>query len=344
MAKLPNIYLFYGEDDFSLRRKIDLWKKEYAKKFTAQAITVLDCTGMDSASLYTELQNQLAPSLFSSKKLLILRDALPKKADDEKLTEYLLQMPNSLPSEYFVVFWQSQKPDGRLKFNKQFQSLVNVQEFALPNGRELNSWLKAMAKTLGAEISDTASEKLAVYLGRDLVEERKAGGRVIERKEAYDLWQAFSELSKLSSNSNQITPQMVGELVKPKIPDSIFALTDGIAAGNRQVAFQALENSLLASTADDKGTFIKLVGLLSEQIRSLLNVSLLKADGLSAEDIAEQLGYSSGRVFILSKHAANFSPDKLKQLLAELLKIDLSLKSSESNPHLLVDLFLVKAT
>jgi DNA polymerase-3 subunit delta len=158
------------------------------------------------------------------------------------------------------------------------------------------------------------------------------------------LWQAFSELSKLASNSSTITPQLVGSLVKAKIPDSVFALTDAIASNKHRMAFQALENSLQSAGTDEKGAFIKIVGLLSEQIRSLLNVSLLKSEGLSAEQIAEKLGYSSGRVFILSKHAANFSPEKLKKLLSELLKIDLALKSSEANPHLLVDMFITKAT
>jgi DNA polymerase III delta subunit len=339
-----NIYLFYGEDDFSLRRKIGIWKTEFAKKYSAQAITTLDASELDSNGLLKELQNQLAPSLFTSKKLIILRDALPKKSDEEKLIEFLLELPKTLPSDYFIIFWQSAKPDGRLKFTKQFNAQVNVTEFELPHGTALNQWLRAMAKTMGVEITPEAVEKLAVYLGRDLAEEKKVGGRVIERKEAFDLWQAFSELSKLASNSSTITPQLVGSLVRAKIPDSVFALTDGIATNNRGNAFQALENALSSAGTDEKGSYIKIVGLLSEQIRSLLNVSLLKEEGLSATEIAEKLGYSSGRVFILSKHAANFSPEKLKKLLGELLKIDLALKSSEANPHLLVDMFIAKAT
>ena len=338
------IYLFYGEDDFSLRRKIDIWKNEFAKKYSAQAITVLDGSEMAEGDLVSELQNQLAPSLFTSKKLLILRNVLPKKPDQEKLTTFLLELPNLAPKDYFIVFWQTTKPDGRLKFTKQFSAEVTVQEFALPAGAALNQWLKAMAKNLGSEISDSAVEKLAVFLGRDLAEEKKIGGRVIERKEAFDLWQAFSELSKLSSNSANITPDLVAALVKPKIPDSVFALTDNIASGNRQAAFQALENSLSSSGGDVKGAFIKIVGLLSEQVRSLLNVALLKEDGLSEAEIAEKLGYSPGRVFVLAKNARNFSPDRLKKLIMELTKIDQALKSSEANPQLLVDLFIAKAT
>lgn len=339
-----NIYLFHGEDDFSLRRKIDIWKNEFSKKYSAQAITFLDGSEIGEVDLIKELQSQLAPSLFTQKKLLILRNVLPKKADQEKLAEFLLGLPKTAPSDYFIVFWQTSKPDGRLKFTKQFNVLVNVQEFALPAGRELNAWLKAMAKTLGSDISDSAVEKLAVFLGRDLAEEKKISGRVIERREAFDLWQAYSELSKLSSNSSNITPELVAGLVKPKIPDSVFALTDSIAAGNRQGAFQALENSLSSSAGEEKGAFIKIVGLLSEQVRSLLNVVLLKEEGLSESQIAEKLGYSAGRVFVLSKNARNFSADRLKKLVVELTKIDQALKSSDSNPQLLVDLFIAKAT
>jgi DNA polymerase III delta subunit len=339
-----NIFLFYGEDDFSLRRKIDIWKTEFSKKYSAQAITIVDGSEMGENEVIQSLQGHLAPSLFASKKLLILKNVLPKKADQEKLSEFLLGLPESAPKDYFIVFWQGSKPDGRLKFNKQFSALVTVQEFALPHGVQLNSWLKAMAKTMGAEISDQAVEKLAVFLGRDLGEEKKAGGRVIERKEAFDLWQAYSELSKLSSNTSNITPDLVAGLVKPKVPDSVFALTDNIASGNRTGAFQALENSLSSSAGDDKGAFIKIVGLLSEQVRSLLNVSLLKQEGLSDADIAEKLGYSPGRVFILTKHSRNFSADKLKKLIMELSRIDYALKSSDANPHLLVDLFITQTT
>jgi DNA polymerase III delta subunit len=336
-----NIYLFYGEDDFSLRRKLDIWKAEFAKKFTAQAITFLDAAELTEGDLLKELQNHLAPSLFTSKKLIIIRDGLPKKADQEKLAAFLMDLPMSAPQDFFIVFWQSTKPDGRLKFTKQFSSLVNVQEFNLPQGTQLNAWLKAMAKTMGSDMSDAAAEKLAVALGRDLAEEKKFGGRVVERKEAFDLWQAFTELQKLTSNSLNIGPELVTGLVKAKIPDSVFALTEKLSAGNQAGAFQALENFMASSSTDEKGSFIKIVGLLSEQIRSLLNVSVLKQEGLDNEAIAEKLGYTSGRVFIVSKNAQNFRIETLRELLGQLLKIDLALKSTDANPALLVDLFIV---
>lgn len=338
------IYLFYGEDDFSLRRKLDKWKEEFAQKYSPLAISFFDGTELPEAELIKRLQDQLAPSLFSSKKLIIIRDGLPKKTDQENLINFLLDLPLMVPKDFFVVFWQTNKPDGRLKFTKQFVSKVKVNEFNLPAGKQLDAWLIAMAKILGTQLSPMAADTLARFLGRDLAEEKRVGGRVMERKEAYDLWQAYSELSKLASNSDQITPAAVESLVYPKLPESVFAITDKIAARDRPGAFEALENFITASKLDEKSALIKIVALLAEQTRALLTVKLLVEDGWSNERIADRLGWTAGRVFVTMKNSRSIAAEKLKTLLAELLAIDAKLKSSGADPKLLLDLFLVAAT
>jgi len=133
-------------------------------------------------------------------------------------------------------------------------------------------------------------------------------------------------------------------LIKPKIPDSVFALTDQVIAKNQKGAFTALENFLETATIDEKTSFIKIIGLLSDQIRSLLVVSLLQVENMNNDQITEKLGWSSGRVFITTKNLRNISVAKLKQLLSDLLLIDTKIKNSESNTKLLIDLFLTKAT
>ncbi|OGE88914.1 MAG: hypothetical protein A3J07_04365 [Candidatus Doudnabacteria bacterium RIFCSPLOWO2_02_FULL_49_13] len=347
-----NLYLFYGQDDFSLRRKIDRWKEEFAKKYSSMAISFFDPTlregwGDRAELLETELiqrlQDQLAPSLFSSKRLIIIRDGLPKKADQEKLISFLLELPAQVPKDFFVIFWQTSRPDGRLKFTKQFMAQVNVTEFNLPAGKQLDSWLMAMAKTLNVTISPAAADLLARFLGRDLAEEKKIGGRIIERKEAFDLWEAHSELSKLAAASDQIDPALVQAMIKPKVPDSVFALSDHLATRQSEKSFEALANYLDSTGGDEKSAFIKIIGLLSEQFRSLLLVSLLTESGLTPAAMAEKLGFKPGRIFILASHAKHWTPTTLKRLLAQLLAIDLKLKSSDPNPRLLVDLFIAQA-
>lgn len=336
-----NIYLFSGEDDFSLRRKIDLWKTEFAKKYSAQAVSFFDGAELSEADLIKNLQDQLAPSLFSSKKLIIIRDGLPTKATQTALIDFVLGL--SVPKDFLLVFWQTSKLDGRLGFTKKFlASGVNVNEFILPHGTALNAWIKAMAKNLRVEITDEAAGLLAEFLGRDLFEEKKAGGRVVDRKEAFDLWQVNSELSKLAANTEKIEAQTVRSLVKPKIPDSVFRLSDSLASKNQIESFNALNNYLETSTGDEKSAFIKVIGLLAEQFRSLLLINLLIAEKLDNATIAERLGWSSGRVFVVSKNASNFSVEKLKTMLGQLLLIDQKMKSSDTSPRLLVDLFIAQ--
>jgi DNA polymerase III delta subunit len=343
MTNKPNIYLFYGEDDFSLRRKVDLWKQSFAKKFGPAGVIFFDAQNLSGRELMNKLSTELSPSLFATKKLIIVRDALPKKADQTSLAEFLLDLPEKLPSDYFLVFWETSKPDKRLGFTKNFLALVNVTDFELPHGVQLNQWLAVMAKNLEIKISPEAVDLLSKFLGRDLFEEKKFGGKVVERKEAFDLWQAYSELTKLAASGQEVTAAAVQALVRPKISDSVFALTDQIVARNRQGAFQALENFLAGANIEEKQSFIKIVGLLSEQLRSLLAVLLLSEAKLSQDQIAEKLGWTAGRVFITLKNSKNFPVAKLKQLLNKLLLIDVKLKSSEADPKLMVDLFLSEA-
>ena len=129
-----------------------------------------------------------------------------------------------------------------------------------------------------------------------------------------------------------------------KIPDSVFALTDEVIAKNQKGAFIALENFFGAATAEEKTTFIKIIGLLADQLRSLLVVSLLGKEGKTNDQIAESLGWSGARVFITAKNLKNISTNKIKQLLGQLLLIDSRIKSSDTNTKLDIDLFLVSAT
>jgi DNA polymerase-3 subunit delta len=329
-----NIFLFFGEDNFSIQRKIDHWKTEFAKKYSATAITQIDSADFSETEIIKNLQGHLSPSLFASKKLIIIRDGLPTKATQTLLIDYLLQFEENVPKDFFVIFWQTQKVDGRLSFTKKFKSLVSVTEFNLPKGVMLNQWIKAMTKTLGASISDQAADKLAQFLGRDWFEEKNP---------TYNLWQVHSELLKLTSKLGPVEVNDVENLVKPKIPDSVFNLTDQLVKRSQKGSFQAMENFLATQTAEEKTSMIKIIALLSDQLRSLLIVSLLTKEGLNQDRIAEKLGWTSGRVFVTSKNAQNVSIGLLKTLLARLLFIDQKIKTSDTNQKLELDLFLASA-
>ena len=321
-----NIFLFTGEDDFSMQGKINLWRGEFVKKYSAESIVLIEGENAPEQELSDQLRQALSPSLFSAKKLIIVHNGLP--------LETVWQLMDNLPKDYFLVFWQSKKLDKRLSFYKQLIKKVKVTEFHLPHGRALNSWIKSKAPELGAEIDDRAAELLAVYLGRDLSD---------KDREVFNLWQAYNELLKLTSFNKKITAEHVRLLVNPKLPENVFALSDRILEKDKQAAIVAFEEFLSQSTSDEKFAIIKIIGLLSEQLRSLILVHFLKQNRLSQQEMADRLGWSPGRVFIILKHSANTSHERLKSLLSSLLSIDLAVKSTDQNPRLLMDLFIDRA-
>lgn len=338
------IYLFHGEDDFSLRQKIHRWKEEFAKKYSANAITTLSREDRAENEMIKMLDAVVAPSLFSSKKLIIAKDFLPSKASESKLGEFLLDLIPKINSDTFLVFWETGKPDKRLGLIKKiFSAPINVNEFNLPQGRMLNGWIRAYAKILGVEMEDAAIEDLAVFVGRDLFEEKKVGGRVVDRKEAYDLWQVHSELNKLAGFTNNIKKDDVRQLVKLKVPENVFVLTDELANKNQQAAFKLLEQLLDNSNVDEKAGIIKIIGLLAENIRGLLLIKVLKETKATDAAIADRLGWSSGRVFVTVKQSQKQDLVQLKKLLVMLSGIDLKLKNSDQNPRLLINQFIVRA-
>lgn len=335
------VYIFFGEDDFSLRQKVDVWKTEFAKKYSGTSIVFLDSQNLSETDLAKKFEELLAPSLFSSKKLIIARNCLPTKAAQENLIGVLSHVVKTLPQDYFLVFWQDNL-DRRIGFNKTLAKEVNLVEFPLPHGLELNSWIKKQATILGLNLDNSVIEKLAVLSGRDLFEEKKAGGRVIERKEAYNLWQVFTELQKLASLSKAVSTQDVEALATPVVPGNVFALSDAVATQNKKRALEVLENLMQEENIDEKSMSIKLLGLISEQLRSLLIVNTLKSQNMDQNQIASFLGWSPGRVFITTKHAGNITPAKLKNLLSRLLEIDTSIKSTDTNPKLLIDMLIAQ--
>lgn len=340
-AKNNNVFLFTGEDDFSMHRKVQVWKKEFAKKHSQDTIHFYDTETFEENDLKSKLEEAISPSLFSSKKLLILKNVLP---GSESFQNFILELMTKITTDCFVVFWQTKKLDGRLSFTKEIGKIVTINQFPLPHGNSLNAWISQEARNMDLRMDEQAIEQLAQSLGRDLYEEKKAGGRVVDTKEAFNLWQAYHELTKLRSFKESISKQDVISMVKPRISENVFVLADAILKKEKQQALSTFENLLQASSLDEKSTIIKLTGLLAEQLKGILFVSMLKQQGLGQSDMAETLGWSPGRIFVVTKQAALANSQKVMNLLKMLQDIDLSLKSTDSNPKLLFNLFITKAS
>ena len=77
-----------------------------------------------------------------------------------------------------------------------------------------------------------------------------------------------------------------------------------------------------------------LLGVLASSFANMYMVRDASLHGLSDEEIAKKLGYSStGRVYVLKKNAKIYTTDELKDIIVNLSNLDIKLKNGYDPVH-----------
>lgn len=277
--------------------------------------------------------------LFSKPKVYVLKGFLAKFREVGIVDRFCR-------SKNFIYFIED-KIDKRSSENKVLLANKNIEvlDFQLPHGNELNIWIQNRIKNLGGTIGESALEELGSRLGRDNAKETKIGGKVIAVEEVFNLFQVDSEIQKLISyrDKNEIQLVDVKELVAENFSVDVFSLTNAIADGKKQETVELLNGFLKGQVgAEEKGSIIQLNALLSEQFRSIAMVQDFIKHKVLEEDILEKTGWKSGRLFVMKKIAVRFEPKKVLETLSKLEALDEELKSSQIPPRTLLELILIQ--
>jgi len=204
---------------------------------------------------------------------------------------------------------------------KVAQEYGKVIQCTLPKaGAALENWIKKRAQGIGVKISGEAVKLLADFIGTQL--------RLLA-----------NELDKLATYVGAGGTIEAGHvrLLSAEVQEArIFDLTDALAQRNRIEALNLLHDLL----ADGQHP-LALLPTITSQVRNLLLVKELAADGLRAAQIASALGSSP---FIIEKALHNigkFSIAQLENTYRRLLDTDAALKRSRLTPEMALDLLVV---
>lgn len=321
------LQIFLGSDDFSKREYV----QQLAKKEKAQLQFLVGEDGVDVGQL-------IGTDLFAVKKLTAINGGI--KLLTSGVVEGLLKSNNT------IIFFE-EKLDKRLNATKELLANKNikVQEFNLPHGSELNVWIEKRVAHYNAKISKEAVELLAKKVGRDDGTETKFGGKVVEVKEVFTLWQVDNEIKKLVSYSagQQISVHDVDQLVVDYGEAEVLDITNAIAAKDKQRTFNLINRFLKEITAsDEKGKIIQLNALLAEQFRNVAMIQSLGNQGMPEGEILQLTSWKSGRLFVIKKIASQFDSKKVLDFLSKLEFLDAELKSSSVPPRVILDLILTQ--
>ncbi len=142
----------------------------------------------------------------------------------------------------------------------------------------------------------------------------------------------FNEIDKLALITNNITWKCVNEFgssyIIPKTSgeevdynDITFKFTDAIANKKFKDAFAYFDK--IVERGDD---MYALIGLINGQFSNIYLVKEAVNEGLSDETIAQELGFKSGRVFLLKRIGNLYTLDELRDIIINLSNIDIKIK------------------
>jgi DNA polymerase-3 subunit delta len=229
----------------------------------------------------------------------------------------------------FIAYLQSPAPTTSLLFIAEGMSanfLKEVKDSAFhlqqPSYREIASWIGAIARELGKEISSEAAGYLQEAVGRNL----------------QGLYHELAKASLYIGERQRIELEDIEKVVSEVRTTTIFELTKAIGERDLKKALRALER--IWETGEHP---LKILGMISRQFRHLLVTKEILAQGGGIEKIKKQLTISNPYYLKeLSAQARGFSHPSLQRALKSLWETDLKLKQSSLSRRLVLEGLIIK--
>lgn len=318
------LYLWYGTNEYAREEQIRTLEKK----------TGLARVNFSASNPPASPETLLAQDLFSGGQIIVLEDL----ASAYLLTSLIDELASSVNH---IIFVESSL-DKRLKATKEFltNAKISSQEFANPGLDQLPGWLVEQAKQRRGVLGPSEATALLQRLGLT----PEVSGPVSAPKEV-SLSRLTQELEKLLvySNGEPVTLEAIEQLVPEEQVVIGLAVSDALARKDRKALYTALSRYYTqAEGGDDTTRTLQLVGLLAEQLRSLLLLQDALQRRMSEAEIVALTGWKPGRIFVLKKHVGGFRPDVLQSILTKLESLDLELKTTNTPARVVLELVLAQ--
>lgn len=268
---------------------------------------------LDGEEASTDRMAEAAASLpfLTSKKMVILYDPSKQKSFAEKIDKILEGV-----AETTDLIINELKLDKRLSYYKTLKKATDFREFNGLDAAGLALWAVGYAKERGAELSRANAQFLVERVGP--VQQLLA-----------------SEIDKLAAYDAEISKKNIETLTEPTPSSTIFGLLDAAFAGNL-----AKTSELYSEQRTLKVEPQQIIAMLAWQLNIL---ALVKTAGTrGADEIAQGARLNP---FVVRKSqglARNLTLSRLKEMIKDLLDLDVRLKTSAVDPDEVLQLYFVK--
>ena len=299
------ITVLSGENSFELARSLEAIIAAFPG--TAEKF---DGDSLELSQLPDLLQGG---TLFATERLIIVREL----SENKRLWDVLPDWLERIDADVQLVLVEP-KPDKRTKTYKELKKHAEVREFAPWGDRDVmtaEKWVSEEASRQGVEIDRRSVQTLVARVG-------------------LDQWQLYHALEKLAALGT-VTPQIIEQVIDATPNENVFNLLDAALRGDVTKVHAMIAS--LERTQDPYMTF----GLLSGQVFQL--AALAVSDKTSAE-VAKDIGAHPYALGKLAPHAKKLGRSGSKKLLEAFADTDTAMKSTTTEPWLLIEKTLIHSS
>ena len=283
----------------------------------------------------------LGQDLFSKSKIYIFENSFKEEVKEFKIFFELC----SNSKNYIYLLDQSSVKTSIFLNSVSKITGVKIENFSADGIETLRNFILKLVEEKKLKFSISAKKQLLEILAPEI--QQKFVSKKTEEENILRFWKAENEIQKLSDfvNSKEISLDNIEEIITSEQPVDSFAISNAIAAKNLTLALQLNRKYLkqVSGTGNNQSMSL-LVGLLAEQLGSLLTLNLFVSKNIPDKEILLQTGWKSGRLFVLKKISKNFTSKAIIRALEGLKNLDLEIKTSRMPPEVILDLVLTQLT
>ncbi len=256
------------------------------------------------------------------KRIVMVKNALGKGCDIQKIAEYLPTLP---PTTLLIFIEHRNLPASHPVYKLCQGEIGKALHFATPNIRALPIWIRDRAKKHGGAIEPAAALLLAQNIGVNL----------------HQLDQELQKLLIYRGDTRPITPKDV-EAVVPYLEgaDVIFDMVDALGQRKPQIAARHLHRLL---DANDKEA-LSIFGMIVRQYRLLIQTRWMMDRGAAEQAIIARLGLHPYVAQKIQAQAGYFTLPQLHQAYHLLMETDLAIKQGALAQGAALDLLVAQLT
>jgi DNA polymerase-3 subunit delta len=294
-------YLLLGSEAALADRALNKISAEL-KEENAEVTTIIS-----GEAILGDIADALAPSLFSERRALIIKDLqdLPDEAKDE-VVRYLEQPDPTMT----VVFIHKGGVKGKALLDaikKAKPEIIACEQ--IKKEAEKESFVKDLFLDAGRKASPQAVKALVGALGGDLRE----------------LQSAISQIA-LDAPAGVIDEEMVDKFHQGRVETTGFDVADATLDGNLPVALITLRSALETGTDP-----VMVTSAIASALRSLAKVSG-SANGAKSFELAGQLGMAPWQIDKARRQLQGWTPRGLSRAVQAIALADAQVKGASSDP------------